>query len=457
VNAQIRDVWFVTQAIKVTYGFNLAVMQFAYHIFLYDHFGGDPKALNLTVSLLVITSFGILISEVPTGVIGDYIGRKKTVIASFVVAGAAFFLRTWIYFVPSLTYSYVLALLAAIFYAISFTLFSGSFSAWLVDTVRDRNIKEGHGPIIAKSYGRMIVAKVFGAVVGVGLYLIGYVVYAYAFCTILSLLCAFYCGISMKETESLSFFKGKIFVQESISKMKAILINGFRISVKTPAILYIMLMDAGIMMLVYIVLNLWPIAMKMNFGMSKMSPYWFIIVLTSFVTAFFGTKVLEIWQKKYFSAQGRRMPNPMLWSRYVTICIIAASSILLLGLSKFFGNLSAILFVSMLALFNFGYGFHMPSCDTLINYYIPAARSKERATVMSFTAMLVHFFIIVFMFPSTGSSGEATILGWIFPSSLLILLSLTIHILMRRYQRKIGELPLKETLSRAGSTPSIGS
>ena len=47
------------------------------------------------------------------------------------------------------------------------------------------------------------------------------------------------------------------------------------------------------------------------------------------------------------------------------------------------------------------------------------------------------------MLPSSGQTGATTAIGWIIPSGILVGLALILHLFMTRYQKKIGELPLR--------------
>ena len=109
ISASLQDVWRIVRVVEGTYGFNLGLMQFVFYVFLYDHFGGNAFALQKTVFIFFLTNVGFFLFEVPTGALGDYIGRKKTVIFCFFTAAIAYFFRSWIYFAPSPDFAFVLS------------------------------------------------------------------------------------------------------------------------------------------------------------------------------------------------------------------------------------------------------------------------------------------------------------------------------------------------------------
>lgn len=432
----------IARIVMGTYGFTLGINQYIFFVFLYGRFGANEAALRYVVWLLILGAVIVLLTEVPTGILGDHIGRKKATTLCFALAAAASFCRSWIAFVDSMVAVVFLAGLVEVLYSLSYTLWSGSFIAWVVDSVRERAVPEGHGPIIARCYSDMLFAKIIGAMIGVALFLQGYAFYAFGIACTASLLCAIYCSVVMQETHSHAYYTGKLFIRDSVRQMREILVNGLRITISTPRVVYVAVIDISCMMLIHIVLYLWPIAMKANFGIEKMSGYWFLIVLTSFVASFSGAKCLEWLHARYQRMTGAVLPNIHLWKWIVLGCLTTAGAILTIGISCVYGGMTLPLFIAMLAIFNVGYGFLMPAADVLINYYIPVEHSKERATIMSLSAMGVNFLMAILLFPSSGSSGEATAVGWILPASILVIVTLVTHALMRRHYampRKVSE------------------
>jgi len=248
----------------------------------------------------------------------------------------------------------------------------------------------------------------------------------------------------MKETKHLNFYQGKLLWGNSIQEMKGIIIDGFKISIQTPAVTYLMLMYASFMFLTHTVSYLWPIAMKSNFGVGKMSPYWYLIVFLGLGLTFLGAKIMEwVAHVKANSDPNGKLSNVITWLWFVAFSLIMSVPIAYLGLRTQAGNITLSLFITAVTLKTLGYGFLRPCYETLINNYIPAEHSKKRATIMSFASMFASAVVIVLMIPSAGKTGEATTVGWLIPSGMLMVFTLVFHFLMRRYQRKIGELPGK--------------
>lgn len=437
---KVKEISRIAHLVRFTWGFGLGIFQYTYHVFLFGHLGGDATALTYVVSLVIFYELLVLSLEIPTGALGDYLGRKKTVAFAFAFATICSIFRTSIYFTPSIPFALTLASIGTIFSALCYTFYSGSFVAWVVDSIRLTGSKEGHGTVLAHANSMMIVGKIVGAVIGLSFFLSGVVYFAFAIGCFASLLCTLYLALVMKETETMAFHRGPFFLKESINKMKEIIVTAYRVCVKTPPVAYLIVTKVAFMNLIHIVLFLWPIAMKSNFGVEKMSPYWYVLVFSCFFTSFGGSHFSGFLNRLSMRQNGERISNEKLWLWLIGICFLSAFSILTLGFGKWSGTLNLALFITCIALFNIGYGFLLPAHDTLINYYIPVENSKERATILSVTSMLTSLVMAVILFPSSGPSGEETTIGWILPATILLFVGIVMHFLMRRYQQRAGEI-----------------
>jgi len=434
---ELDHLQFTTTLVKVAYGLDLGLLQFIYQVFLYDHFGGNAQALKITVSLMVLSAIVILFSEVPTGAWGDYVGRKKAIIACFLFAGVASFFRSWIYFIPSYFSSLALAVTVVLFNGFSHTLFSGTFTAWVTDSAKKLKATEGHGPILARAASYGMLAKILGAVISLALYLSGYVFYAFSLSCVTSILCAIYCGVTMKETEGMQFHRGPLpKLGTVVEEMGKIIKTGFFSCLETPSLMYLIITTSSILVLSSIVNGLWPIYMKANFGVEKMSYYWFAIVFSGMIFAFLGTKWLEILQKNFLKKNHHEKSSAFLWNWYITICLLMAAPFLVLGFWHLNYEVNLFLFIGVFILFNIGYGFLLPADDILINYYVKTTNSRERATIISFGSMSFEFFRMFLLFPSSGSDGKSIAVGWLVPATILVVVAIIMHILMRRHQRR---------------------
>ncbi|MBI5299442.1 MAG: MFS transporter [Deltaproteobacteria bacterium] len=441
INPAIRDVWVVARIIWLTLGFNLGLFLYTYSAFLFEKFMplGSSKALQLTILLSIVMDIFVIVIEVPTGAIADYLGRKKIIILSFILLALTNFLRAWLPFVLAIQNIFILAVLASIIYTLSFTFYNGCCVAWMVDSIRERNIPEGHAPLLSRSWGYMFLAQIVGAIIGLLLYLNNYIFYAFSLGFMSALLCALFCVVFMKETKSISFHEGKIDLKHSYAELISIIKTGVGLVLKVPALLYLLLAYSIFKFASDLISYLAPVALQANLGTKTLNYYWFLVVFLGLLMAFLGSKLMEKINAK--DGGVRKTSNARLWVYYVLVNLLIGLFVIGLGLKSLNSKLPLVLFMTTIVTCRFGYGFLSPAYNTLINAYIPPENSKQRATILSLGSMIVSILAIFLTLPSSGPDGKATTVGWILPGSLLVFMTVGIHILMRRYQRKIGEIP----------------
>ncbi|MBI2342785.1 MAG: MFS transporter [Deltaproteobacteria bacterium] len=437
----IHDVWRSARLLKSVYGLACGLMQVTYHVFLYEHFGASPTALKMTVGIYMLMSLATVFLEIPTGALGDYLGRKKAIVLCFALEALVYFLRAWIYFIPAFGLSLFIAATAALLKAVSYSFYTGSITAWIVDSVNERGIDGGHGPILARVASASLAAKIIGAGIGVWCYLSGVVFIAFGLGSLAALLCAIYCGATMPETQSLQFHHGNPFVREARQRVREIMVVGWRVCIQHPPVRYMTVMFVGFMMIVHLVEILWPIALRSNFGIGQMTLYWYLITFGGMGAAYGGARLLL-----RILAGARMHPftlgSPLrLWHWFGGICVVMSVSILVLGAFKLSGRLTPMIFLVAFVGFNVAFGFLMPAYETLLNVAVPTINARERATINSIGPMLVDVAIVIFALPSSGWSGETTVVGWMLPASFLLILTCIVHVALCRYfHQQVGDV-----------------
>ncbi|MBI4237462.1 MAG: hypothetical protein HY696_03460 [Deltaproteobacteria bacterium] len=87
--------------------------------------------------------------EVPTGAIGDAIGRKRTVLWSLLCRTGFFLCLAITTVAPNIVAAFCIAMLANIAFAFCYTFFSGAFTAWCVDSLRQKAPEIGYEHILS--------------------------------------------------------------------------------------------------------------------------------------------------------------------------------------------------------------------------------------------------------------------------------------------------------------------
>jgi MFS family permease len=435
-------------------GFRLGAFQYVFKLAVFDYLGGDAKALSIVAFFVILGRFLNIIAEVPTGAIGDHLGRKKTVVLALCLFSFSSALNTFIFFIPEKSIFVIVAGLATIIVSLATAFDSGTFYAWLVDSVRNENIPEGHGPITARANKYLVVSKLFGTVIAIFLYLNGFVYFAFAFVSVFEAMCALYCGIVMKETEGMKFYKGQLFIRKSIVRMKEIIGVGFSVCLKNPFIKYLIIVKSLSRGMIFSILFLWAIAMKASFGTEKMDFFWYLVVFASFTAAYLGSHLLERQGQRHTDVHNTRIPNLSQWKWIVLFNLGISVVITGLGMSKIFDVMNIYLFIGALFVLNFGYGYLFPSMGVLFNYYIPVEHSSERATIMSFSAMIESLVLMLLIYPASGLSGGNIVVGWMIPAVLLFIVVLIINPLMRKDQTNEKDQVTEQSLKASEVSPA---
>ncbi|MDQ1513617.1 MAG: hypothetical protein QOC59_1459, partial [Microbacteriaceae bacterium] len=109
---------------------------------------------------------GMVIFEVPTGVIADTVGRRASYLLGTVTlsAGTAAYWLMWVWHAPFWAWALVSVVLG-----LGFTFFSGAVEAWLVDALRASGYNGELEPVFARglvvSGAAMLVGSVAGGVI----------------------------------------------------------------------------------------------------------------------------------------------------------------------------------------------------------------------------------------------------------------------------------------------------
>ena len=435
-----RKIWNVVRVVQATTGFTLGLYLYIYGLFFFEKFGGDanPSAIEWTLILFVVGDAVILLLDVPTGILADYLGRKKTVLWSFLARSSFFLVMAIMCFLVGKEVSFVLSIVSYALFGVGYALFSGALVAWIVDCHRVGKITEGHGAIISRSYIYLFNAQLVGALLSFFLYVNNLIFFAFALGFISCVLCVVYCSFFMDETENMQFHHEGLELGEHVRAGLRKIQRAMKVYAKYPIIFYLSLLFALFMFLNHVVSYLWPVYMKTNFGFGKMSPFWVVVIILSIVMGTVGSKMLTRLIDR-FKKEGKPAPNWLLRKWLVSSALLVCFPVLLLAIVSMTGAKSVLLLIATVVLTRWGLGFIRPCYETIVNNYIPAEHSEERATILSVGSMMVSVLVVLLMIPSGGSSGLNTVQGWILPTMLLLIAAVGFNVLIKRYQRRSGE------------------
>ena len=117
----------------------------------------DSMAIGM--SIFSITTIVSSVCEFPTGIISDKIGRKKTVIL-----GSFFGLLNVLFL--TISKSYLLLIISAVFNGIEIAFFSGNNQAFIYDNLKEMSLEKDFGTYIGKFNSMIYLAGATSALIG---------------------------------------------------------------------------------------------------------------------------------------------------------------------------------------------------------------------------------------------------------------------------------------------------
>jgi len=429
-------------------GFTMGLYVFTYGPLFYEKFSevSNPKlGMTLTTLWFAIMTALITFLEVPTGAIGDAIGRKWTVVWSFVCRMMFFILMAFVSFSGSVSIALTLGVLSAVFFAFAYTFFSGTFTAWCVDSLREKAPDIGYEHLLSRAYTCNFLAQIIGGILGVLFYVwhipyVGFLIGA-ASC----MACVAFCLGDMDEVKNLQFVEyRKVSVAVVTKRVGEILGVGFQVFSKSSVILSLTLIFASYMFVLNIVDYLWPVYLRIRVPTDMQTSSWLGLVVSTLLVSLLGSHILTIWTRRWHKKNGARTHNATLRRWFVATSLFAAIPILTLswltarGLDTFWFFALAILPVE------YAYGVIAPCYETLVNNYIPEEHSQQRATIMSFGSLLRSLLVMLLAIPAGGASGAKTTIGWAIPAFLLLASAVIGNFVLKKAQKKTpcaAELP----------------
>lgn len=340
-------------------------------------------ATNIAL-IFAIEAIAMVIFEVPTGAIADLFGRKKTlVLANFVVLLGVLFLY--------IGGGMLMFILFAIFNSFARALASGTYNAFLYDTLKEEKQEHHYKMVIGKFYALWPVGASIGAIIG------GYLAtVSLSFpvgLSLIPLLFAFILTLLLKEPK---------YEKEKHKNILKHMFNSSKIIIHNKQLIILALGGFLLMAFGETIHLLGPLFFKF-----KEMP----IELFGWITAFvFGFSSLGHY---YSHAISEKIGNK------TTLIIAVLGSPILLILATLTTKYYAILFFIIPSIF---FGLRNPIIDHLLNAEVS---SSKRATVISINNFLGELGVAIFA-PFIGYFAELYTINTAFMISAILMFSVTI-------------------------------
>ncbi len=429
--------------IRSVIGFNLGLIVYSYALLLLEALeranGGEPVAayglvlypLEWVGFCIAFGIFLIAFLEIPTGILADSIGRKFAVITAGMMRMLMFccLIIIWRLCESESPLGSLIISCALVFEFLSATAFafsSGSFLAWLVDSLENENKSSWRTFMMTRSLAYHAAITLPGALVGLFAVLNGYELYAYLTGGFLEIFLAVFLYFGMQENKQYQFsgaldvFKGR--AKQVFGDAAVVWAAAIKVLLSRPVLWVIFLTTSAHWGLRNLVAWLWPVFCKARFPnqLERFSTEWIVLVMAFGVSNFLGAFVLSRWMFKQQGRQGGAAQGKRLVWLTLLIYLASATAIVLLAIVlsldiSVSANLT--LFLVLLALFHLLKEGVRAVSDSLHNEFIPA-NTKERSTVLSLGSMLISSIAAVFVFFGTGDKASS-MLWWLLPALVL--------------------------------------
>lgn len=442
IPSSLKPIWRVIQVYEVSRGLTLGLSAYIIGPYFYDTFrryGNDKEAL-MYVAVLLSIFFGLVaLFEIPTGALGDTIGRVRVVIASTFMKVIDGLLLAAVIFFDSFIIVFILMVLTRIATALSYTLASGNFSAWVVDSIREKEPNYGYERLLARGHEYQQWATIVGSLLGIATYLHGVPYIAFISRSLIALGCVTYCIAEMEESFSLSFLSPHRRVWSAmVERMRKTMRTAFAVCNSNPQLWWLVIGVATYKYLLDVVDYLWPVAMRAQFGVTKWSPQWYMMAVFMPLSVALMARMLSRLGDRAQRLSGQRLSNRSLRYFLTGSFLLAALPVIVLGFLNSQGLFSFPMFAATILAVECTFGIVEPSFSTLVNNYLPEKNASERATILSFGSFVRSILVLLLMIPSSGPSANRSPLGWLLPAIILLLVALLTNWRLKKNEQFCG-------------------
>lgn len=437
----------VAMVVQITRGVAVGCSLYTWGPLFFDSISHsrDP-GLGITLTTLLISLQNILraLLEIPTGAIGDAIGRKWTVIWSLFCFMLYNVLLAYVPFAHSLPWIMAIGILSVIVYVLYYTLFSGTFTAWCVDSLRASAPHLGYEYVLGPTYTAQFIANTIGGIIGITLYVQDLAHIAYILAAGFALLGVIYCIGEMESERSLEFLNlTKVSVKTLTTRMGQIVGAGFQLFRRSPPILILVLIFSSFMTVLNLVAYLWPVYVNTSVPGASQLWYWAGLATATSLSSSLGSHSMTWLTQRSNRLASSRMNTNRLRRLLIGACFISAVPVIILSWLTAHDLENFGLFAATVLLVHLGYGVVAPSFETLVNNYIPETHASERATIMSLGSVGRSLLTMLLAIPAGGPSGMKTMVGWIFPATVLLVVAVIGNWVLRRAQQRAPDVLLE--------------
>ena len=427
-----RSIFLQALVLRGLFGFTLGLYLFVYPLTIFEAVGGDANKYTPLLFGAVFT-FGILLEallELPLGALGDIKGYKFTLTGSFLFRSLYFvglYFLTTPFILNHLDFSALLSFVTIGTFSIAYTLWSGTNSAWLYESVEKYGDESKYERFLSSILSMHYSALILGAIIGAWLYFNGKGDFAYGLGFLLSGVAMIFCHLVITDP----YDKKKRDDLERLhlfEQLRRVISDAYRFCVKEKSLFLLIQLSAFFWLLVYVKDYLWPPYAMTAFSIKNLDIKWITIILVMTFGRLLGNYIIV------------RLPGypsngdiGEVWKRLFFACTLFAVPIAVLSLvGGFFmepGNNLFYFFVVLVGVASFAVGAKEAPFDVLMNRSISNAHvegnkkgpNEVRATIISASTIFNGIVVLLFFVPTTVFGKQNTIQAWIIPALLLLI------------------------------------
>ncbi len=450
--------YFFKGVMGLTVGFYLFTyaLLFFYKLRILFEKGDQPSFLFIDKPLewtAAIFSIGILFEvalEVPTGVFADSLGRKFAIVSSMLVRGF-YFLALFLVAIldNSATAILFVSFFSIILFSLHYTLMSGSFVAWVRDAL-DEEGRAGLLPLVLSRANLLYWAFfMIGSLISYSFFTAGLkfeegklvdlnsslISYLYFLGGGICFFCASVFALYMRENRYYKFAHfSDLFSKartDTIKKGWKIWHIGLQAFWKDKRLWFVFLYGSTVLSLIYLVDYIWPVFTKERFT-EAIASLNLVLVLVFGFASLIGTYIIS-WLLKRFNINNIRTSGLALFASIVSFLFVLPIFIAVAIFRPESSNNNFVFFIFLMFIHKICHGAFHPIYEGLQNSCIEG-RSQERATILSWGAIVQNIPVIFLVFFGAGTNPEDLTL-WIIPCIFIIVLSAIMLIYVRSKEK----------------------
>ncbi len=400
-----------------------------------DAFGLSLKPMQWLGAIIATFHIFTLILEIPTGVFADSLGRKFAVVIC----------RFWrvLFLLSLLVLAYISdrgILGPAVFIAVGFfrefchatanAFRSGSFVAWLVDSLEAEGEGAQRNVILTTANNFVRFFFVVGSVLGIYAVLEGWVHKVLGLAILAEVVVALLLFVWMQENRQYSFLRVRDFFSrrflEPIRKSHAVWRDGWKAFSVSPVLWIIFATTATFFALSDVIAYGWPLFVKSHFphNLERFSAEWVGLFISFNLAAFIGGYFLVKWLKYIDKRGGSTRGGTIVWMALFANTLVALPIILFgwLTMMKSEYGSSLSMFVLCLVVFHLCKGSLFSLADCIRNEFV-SPDTQERSTILSIGSMLESLLGAFLYFFGVGKVAGSMV-WWMLPAAILVFLSI---------------------------------